>query len=60
MKYQVDLTYSKASRQPVYGICVEAASKSQAINEATRWAAKEGWKGTPVKVTARMVEECAA
>lgn len=33
MKYYVELTYPKASRLPVYGLTLEAESKSIAINE---------------------------
>ncbi|WP_017521986.1 hypothetical protein ACQCLI_18290 [Pseudomonas nitroreducens] len=59
MKYYVELTYPKASRLPVYGLTLEAASKSIAINEATVQAAREGWRGSPKKVTARQVQEAA-
>lgn len=55
MKYQVDLTYSKASRQPVYGTTVEAPSQSAAIAEVADWARQEGWKGTPIRSQARPV-----
>ncbi|MDG9784670.1 hypothetical protein [Metapseudomonas otitidis] len=56
MKYDVDLTYPKATRQPVYSIRVEAISKASAIIIASDRAAKEGMRGTPSKVVARMVD----
>ena len=59
MKYYVELTYPKASRLPVYGLTLDAESKSIAINEATVQAAREGWRGTPKKVTARQIQEAA-
>ncbi|WP_430318295.1 hypothetical protein [Pseudomonas nitroreducens] len=59
MKYYVELTYPKASRLPVYGLTLEAESNSIAINEATVQAAREGWRGSPKKVTARQVQEAA-
>ncbi|MBD9671612.1 hypothetical protein IB275_13600 [Pseudomonas sp. PDM21] len=60
MKYYVELTYPKALRLPVYGITLEAVSKSQAITEATIEAGREGYRGSPKKVTARQLQEAAA
>lgn len=56
MKYDVVLKYQKATRQPAYGIRVEAISKAAAIIIATDRAAKEGWKGRPSKADAVMVD----
>ncbi|WP_275628980.1 hypothetical protein [Pseudomonas sp. 273] len=57
MRYYVELTYPKTLRLPVYGITLEAVSKSQAITEATIEAARDGYRGSPKKVTARQVQE---
>lgn len=60
MKYDVDLTYPKQSRQPVYSIQVEAPSRDIALQTATLAAAQEGWKGTPIKHTVVQARENAA
>ena len=57
MKYDVDLTYPKQSRQPVYSIQVEAASRDIALNAAILSARQEGWKGTPIKNTVTQARE---
>lgn len=56
MKYQVDLIYSKASRQPVYSATLEAPSQSVAVTEVTAWARQEGWKGEPIRNKVRQVD----
>ncbi|MWK56938.1 hypothetical protein A7D27_10040 [Pseudomonas sp. 1D4] len=56
MKYQVDLIYSKASRQPVYSATLEAPSQSVAVAEVTAWARQEGWKGEPIRNKVRQVD----
>lgn len=53
--YNVDLTYPKPSRQPVYSITLAAESQSQAIASAQLAARQEGWKGDPIKAKAVMV-----
>lgn len=56
MKYQVDLIYSKASRQPVYSATLEAPSQSVAVAEVTAWARQEGWKGEPIRNKVRQMD----
>lgn len=55
--YEIDLTYPKASRQPVYSIRLDAHSSSQAEHAAKMAAVQEGWKGQALKVKVRIVEE---
>lgn len=60
MKYDIDLTFPKASRQPVYSITVEAPSRTAALTLATLCASQDGWKGSPIKNSVRLVQEHAA
>lgn len=60
MKYDVDLAYPKQTRQPVYSITVDAASRDIALNTATLAAKQDGWKGTPIKSTVVQARENAA
>ncbi|MNP86663.1 hypothetical protein D3C76_1870280 [compost metagenome] len=60
MKYDVDLTYPKQSRQPVYSVRLEAISESQALAHAKHYAREDGWKGEPLKHRILQVREDAA
>jgi hypothetical protein len=54
-KYNVDLTFPRGSRQPIYSLTLDAVSQSQAIESAKMAARQEGWKGEPIKAKAVMV-----
>jgi hypothetical protein len=53
-KYNVDLTYPRGSRQPIYSLTLDAVSQTQAIESAKMAARQEGWKGEPIKAKAVM------
>ncbi len=59
-EYLVDLTYPKSSRQAVYSETVEAPTQAAAIHAVKVRARNGGWKGEPIKATARIMRRVAA
>lgn len=57
MKYDINLTYPKQTRQPVYSITIEAPSRDIALNTAILAAKQDGWKGEPIKSTVAQSRE---
>lgn len=53
--YFVELTYPKASRQPVYCAELEAVTQTEALMSAEAMARRDGWKGAPLKRSCRQV-----
>ncbi|MDT4867588.1 hypothetical protein FQZ97_1025090 [compost metagenome] len=47
MKYDVQLSYPKATKQPVYMEVIEARTKGEALLIAIGRARQEGWRGEP-------------
>lgn len=59
MKYDIQLTYPRASKQPVYMETIDAQTKGEALLIAEGRAKQEGWKGAPIKREATIAREAA-
>lgn len=59
MKYDVQLTWPRASKQAVYFETIEAQTKGEALLIASGRAKQEGWKGDPLKSVATIAREVA-
>lgn len=56
-RYDIQLTWPKASRQAAYSEVIIAQTKAEALLYALRNARQEGWTGTPIKQEARIARE---
>lgn len=56
-RYDIQLTWPKASRQAVYSELIVAQTKAEALLYALRNARQEGWTGKPIKEEARIARE---
>jgi len=62
MRYDVQLSWPRASRQPIYMDTIEAQTKAEALLIAEGRAKQEGWSGRPLRqqvTIAREDSECA-
>lgn len=61
MKYDVQLSWPKSTRQAVYyETGIEAQTKAEALLIATGRAKQEGWKGSPLKSVVTIAREVEA
>ena len=54
-RYFVQLTYPKATRQPVYCTELTATTEAEAVLQAETDARCDGWTGSSLKWTCRLV-----